>query len=513
MPRTVLKGFEGLSVLAFRSGRSNFHGLRIFSMAKDWLEGVDGHYDVIVIGSGLGGLTAANTLGKMGRKVLLLEHHYQYGGLATWFKRPRRHIFDISLHGFPIGMIKSCRKYWTKEIADSIRQVREVRFINPQFDVSTTFDREDFTRIFIEKFNIPRERVEAFFEHLRQMNYYDRDDRTTKEMFEEFFPGRNDVHRLLMEPIAYANGSTWHDPAITYGIVFSNFMSKGVYIYQGGTDQLISRMEAEMEKNGVTLRKNCLVEKIHVSDGCVSGVTVKPRSGESRTIACEAVVSNANIKNTIFEMTGEQHFPPEYIEEARAVRMNTSSCQVYIGLRKGDSIPDIGELVFTSEADEFSSEELTSFHTTSRTFSVYYPDTRPQNEDERYAIVASLNAQWADWKNLSDEEYEAAKERLCQEALDGLQKFIPDIREKIDHLEAATPRTVNHYVRHYNGTSFGTKFEGLKVSMELPEKVGGLYHAGSVGIIMSGWLGTINYGVIVSAKVDSYLNNSGVARA
>ena len=47
------------------------------------------------------------------------------------------------------------------------------------------------------------------------------------ELFDEFFPGRDDVVRLLMEPITYANGSTLEDPAITYGIVFSNFMQKG----------------------------------------------------------------------------------------------------------------------------------------------------------------------------------------------------------------------------------------------------------------------------------------------
>ena len=48
------------------------------------------------------------------------------------------------------------------------------------------------------------------------------------------------------------------------------------------------------------------------------------------------------------------------------------------------------------------------------------------------------------------------------------------------------------------GASFGTKFEGLSVSRELPQQLRGMYHAGSVGIIMSGWLGAINYGVIVS---------------
>ena len=86
--------------------------------------------------------------GQTRHSVLLLEHHYQFGGLATWFKRAGGHIFDISLHGFPVGMIKSCKRYWTKEIADSIVQLKNIRFINPQYDLKTTFDRSDFTKFF-----------------------------------------------------------------------------------------------------------------------------------------------------------------------------------------------------------------------------------------------------------------------------------------------------------------------------------------------------------------------------
>ncbi|MCA9046389.1 MAG: NAD(P)-binding protein, partial [Planctomycetaceae bacterium] len=124
-------------------------------MSKDFLKGAKSHYDVIVIGSGLAGLTGANVLAKQGYSVLLLEHHYQLGGMATWFKRRGGHIFDISLHGFPVGMIKSCRKYWTKEIADSIVQLKGVRFENPQFSLKTSFTREDFTKIITEEFGIP----------------------------------------------------------------------------------------------------------------------------------------------------------------------------------------------------------------------------------------------------------------------------------------------------------------------------------------------------------------------
>ena len=83
----------------------------------------------------------------------------------------------------------------------------------------------------------------------------------------------------------------------------------------------------------------------------------------------------------------------------------------------------------------------------------------------------------------------------------------PNIRERIDHVEASTPVTFQHYTQHVNGASFGTKFEGLAVSRALPQQIAGLYHAGSVGIIMSGWLGAMNYGVIVANEVDSQLMN------
>ncbi|MEC8345538.1 MAG: FAD-dependent oxidoreductase, partial [Planctomycetota bacterium] len=176
-------------------------------MPKDFLKDAKPNYDVIVIGSGLGGMTTANILAKAGYSVLLLEQHYKLGGMATWFKRPGGKIFDISLHGFPYGMVKSCRRYWSQDIADQIVQLKGVRFDNPMFSLTTTYNRNDFTNLLCNDFGVEEAKIKEFFDFARGMNFYDDQKITTGQLFERFFPGRQDVVRLLMEPIVYANGS------------------------------------------------------------------------------------------------------------------------------------------------------------------------------------------------------------------------------------------------------------------------------------------------------------------
>ncbi len=456
-------------------------------------------YDVVIIGSGLGGLTSANRLAYCGYKVLLLEYHTQLGGLATWFKR-KGHIFDVSLHGFPFGMVKTCKKYWNKEIMNSIVQLKNIVFDNPQFHLETTFDRLDFTDKLHRQFKIPESTIDAFFSRVAGMNFYDDQSMTTRELFEEFFPSRSDVHRLLMEPISYANGSTLDDPAITYGIVFSNFMNKGVFTFEGGTDKLIGMMTDELEKNGVTICTAAKVERIVVDNGVVRGVEV-----QEKMIDCNSVVSNSGITNTIYNLAGKDAFSDEFMAKADKIRVNNSSCQVYMGIKKEEKIDNIGDLLFTSTAPDFDSSELCDFTTRSKTFSVYYPKTRPGHN--RYTIVASMNSNFDDWNNFPKDVYEQEKQKLIDRTLVDLDRYLPGAKDKLDWIEAATPKTFNRYTLHTHGTSFGTKFEGLDISRKIFKEVRGLFHVGSVGIIMSGWLGAINYGVIVSNDVDAYMRS------
>ena len=470
----------------------------------DPLKGAKERYDVIVIGSGLGGMPAANILARNGHSVCVLEQHYNYGGLATWFKRKGGHVFDISLHGFPFGMKKTCRKYWGQHVADKIVQLDGIRFDNPQFSFDTAFTREDFTDKLVTVLGQDRAVVEGCYDDLRRMNYYDNDPRTTRELFEAYFPGRNDVHRLLMEPITYANGSSLDDPAISYGIVFSNFMSKGVYTFTGGTDGLIRDMRDVLTSNDVDMFSRVRVDQIVVEGGRVKGVRVG-----DRFIAADTVLSNANVIATAESLVGEEHFDADWMQGLRDVRLNTSSCQVYMGLREGETLPWVSDLFFTSTRPTFDSAALCDLHGESRTFSFYYPKGRPEDQaagkPDRYIIVSSTNALFEDWARMDEAEYEANKQRMVDETIADFDRRVPGTAAKIEHAEASTPLSFRFYTEAPTGTSFGTKFEGLPYSMNLSEQVEGLYHAGSVGIIMSGWLGAANYGAITANKIDARL--------
>jgi len=125
----------------------------------------------------------------------------------------------------------------------------------------------------------------------------------------------------------------------------------------------------------------------------------------------------------------------------------------------------------------------------------------------RYTIVASMNSRYEDWAELDDDSYQTEKRSLISRSLKDLDRYLPGVAQKIDWTEAATPKTFNRYTLHTKGTSFGTKFEGLDISRSIFKEIAGLFHVGSVGIIMSGWLGAINYGVIVSNDVDGYLRS------
>ncbi|MDR0362207.1 MAG: NAD(P)/FAD-dependent oxidoreductase [Planctomycetota bacterium] len=455
-------------------------------------------YDAVVIGGGLGGMTAAKRLADAGRSVLLVEGYSMLGGYATYFRR-KEHIFDVALHAFPYGMFKTLRKYWSRDLADRVRPLSRIRYDNPQFSLQTTFEAGDFTRIMAETFGVDAATSGAFFAACRNADFYNNSEETAGAFLDRHFPGRPDVVRLLLETVAYATGTTLEDPAIAYAIIFSNFVQRGTHTFIGGTDYLLAEMQRLLLSSGVDIVLKTTVDEIRLDLGKAAGVVAGGAFIESRV-----VVSNGNLLSTAFDMLPKNALPPEFSEEMRRVSLSQSVAQCYIGIKEGVKIPEIADILFSSGEPAYDAAAYRAFPPHSFSYSFYYPGhIRP--EHRRTEIVASMGASYDEWGGLDRNRYAEKKRLLAETVIRDLDRHIPGVYDMADHIEVATPKTLERYTGHRRGASFGTKFPGFRASERLSKVIPGLFHCGSEGIIMSGWLGSANSGAIVGGKADAYL--------
>ena len=141
-------------------------------------------------------------------------------------------------------MIKSCRRYWSAADRRFDRPTQEHPLRQPDvLALDHVRPREISPGCWSSASACRRDR-DGLLRHGPRNEFLRRPGaRPRANSSSGSFPAGEDIVRLLMEPITYANGSTLEDPALSYGIVFSNFMSKGVYTFQGGTDRLIELME------------------------------------------------------------------------------------------------------------------------------------------------------------------------------------------------------------------------------------------------------------------------------
>ncbi|MDR2390403.1 MAG: FAD-dependent oxidoreductase [Planctomycetota bacterium] len=456
-------------------------------------------YDAVVVGGGLGGLTAAKRLADGGRSVLLLESRPRLGGYATWFRRGG-HIFDVALHAFPAGMAKTLRKYWSRDLADQVMPLPRIRFENPEFSFVTTFETGDFKLLLRDRFGVPEEASEAFFQACRKTEHFQDASESAGSLLDRHFPGRLDVARLLLETVTYATGCNPDDPAMVYAVVFSNFAWKGTHTFRGGTDLLLAEMERLLLASGVDIALRTPVEAIQTAGGAAHGVLAA-----GRTIAAGTVVSNANLKATCLRLVDMKSIAPAFADEVEAAPLSASVAQVYLGLGPGEAIPEIADILFSSREPRYDAAAFRAFPPRSVSYSFYYPrHIRPDHD--RTEIVASMCADYADWENLSPGQYREKKEALIRAVLADLSRHLPNLEKKLDHAEAATPRTLERYTGHWRGASFGSKYPGYLAAEKLPRTIPGLFHCGSQGILMSGWLGSANCGALAAGKAEAYLS-------
>ncbi len=262
-----------------------------------------------------------------------------------------------------------------------------------------------------------------------------------------------------MEPITYANGSTLEDPAdhLRHRVLELHVQGRvhlrGRHGSAGGADA--ARDAPQRRRHPHSLR--CGEDPGRTRP---RGHGVRVQRPRHRSAARSSPMRICEQRS--FDLVGEEHFDREFVDEAKEVRLNNSSTQVYMALKPDERIDEsTGDLLFSSTAPEFRTDLLLSRDITSRTYSFYYPRTRPAGTA---ALLDRLQHQRplrrlgrAGRRRVRSEQTRPDRRRRWTH----LERYVPNIRERIDHVEAATPRTFQHYTKHMAGASFGTKFEGL----------------------------------------------------
>jgi all-trans-retinol 13,14-reductase len=303
-------------------------------------------FDAIVIGSGIGGISAAAVLARKGIRPLVLEQHFAPGGNAQTFRRHKQFDFDVGLHYIgdcgPGGLFDSL--LGQMGIAGQVEFLPmdqdgfdTLRFPDMEFRVPAGWER--YHQRLRETFPDEARAVDRYIEHLRavatasaeetavdRLLRKPRDQTTLGEVFDTLEIG----YRL--RNVLGAEGGLYGAPPSRAALgvhagVMHHYM-QGAYFVKGGSRALIDPILDAMEAGGGEVRLRSRVRRIIIEEGKAVGVELA--TGEE--IRAPLVISNADAKRTFLEMVGEEHLSPQLRDQVKEYRMALPLFIVYMAM-------------------------------------------------------------------------------------------------------------------------------------------------------------------------------------
>ncbi len=288
----------------------------------------DTNYDVIVIGSGPGGASAATLLQKRGKNVLLLEKGNLLGGKMISIEK-EGYAYDLFPHG-QVPMRGNQFEEIFKELGVYDEYQPALEPDDPRDVITLAYRRKDwkdyrvasskqamadpspFFEIFDMQDEVEQAKMLTIMGEIMELTPEDLsavDNVTMKEWLDA-----RDTPDELYNYMAFHSNVSLAEPVDLVSaseqliILQQLFLQGGGGQYKGGFGNLTKIMCREFEKNGGTLIKNCKVNKILVENGSTTGV-----DASEGTFYAPVVVSSAGIQPTILKLVGEEHFDKAYV--------------------------------------------------------------------------------------------------------------------------------------------------------------------------------------------------------
>ena len=445
------------------------------------------HHDVIVIGAGLGGLSAAAKLSRAGLGVHLLERHVRPGGYATSFRR-EQFEFEVSLHEISgIGTPASRGSLWTD--LDQLDVASRVEFLpvehlfrslapNHGLDLRLPAHPEGALETLLETFPHERDGLNRLFSRFRdiqlQIRAMGQADRELSPMAAvKRFPVVSHAATVPLSALLYkevedplarlAVGQLWSFfglpperlSAVLYVGGLTAYLTHGAN-YIKGTSQALSNAFCEViEEAGGQISLGHGVKRILCQDGKVTGVI----TDEDEHLTADVVVANANPVTVAMDLVGAEHLPRAFLGRMSVSDPSISTVCVHLGLSRTSQ--ELGmedyEIFVNGTVDMEQQyrdacvlEPCDTFLITS--YSVIDPEFSPPGTSAAVLVGMSDGHQW---KKLPPREYPEMKRRFAENLVEQAGRIYPGLPSAVEVDVVSTPLTNMRYTGNVAGAIYG----------------------------------------------------------
>lgn len=496
-------------------------------------------FDIIVIGAGLGGLTAAACAAKEGKRVLVLEKELTPGGSATSFTRGRFE-FDVSLHTL-YGYSKSQGVGDVRIILDELGLSEKINFYEPQdafrivtktkngekIDAVLPFGIEKFITALeeyapgskkpLEKlFNLAENTIAAT-DFLCSVNEkinmsfakgllkdYGNFVRTASYSVSEIMKAL-DMPKKAIDIISnlwyLAGVDCERMPFPQFAIMLYSIIQYGTYIPERRSSEISTTLASFIESNGCEIRYNAFVTRILFEKGNAKGVILK--NGEK--IFCEHIICNCSPTFAYSKMMKATDVPASAIKRTNARAFGARGAAIYLGLNRSAS--DLGienyNTIITETADSSVQYDLMRTLNSNNTCIVSCPNTVIPDYSPKGTSVLTFTTLFTEncWANVEPDDYFNEKDNFAKRIISVYENSTGiKIRDYIEEIEIATPLTFARYLNTPQGVIYGYSgedWDGLLPRFMLEESdndTKGLRFCGGWGTQLSGFASAISSG-------------------
>ena len=454
-------------------------------------------YDVIISGSGLGGLLCGYILAKEGLRVCILEKNQQAGGCLQTFTR-KGVVFDTGVHYFG-GMDpgQTLHRYWN--YFGLTRSLKLERMDPDGFDI-IGINGKDYPLAmgfnhFIEQllpfFASEKENLKKYIFHLKKITQafplYNLE--MPKDHNEDYYrnQGAYNFYSSLSGNVTFTSvlagnnllyaGSKEHTPLQIPALINHSFISSA-WRTMNGSAQIANMLSENIKSFGGEIHSGKEVSEIRVNE---TGFEVMTRPGQ--LFSSKKFISGIHPAKTL-KMMEPAIFRKSFFKRIINLKNTFSSYALYIVL-KDRSFPYLNHNYYYHEMEDVWNDESAEGWPTC--YMMHTPPHAPGNGFAKSMIIlTSMPFEMVKkWENTSHEnrgeEYFMFKEQSSQSLVDLVEKRFPGLRSAINYMEASTPLTW----RDYNGTPEGSmygiqhSYQDSLVTTILPStKIPGFYFTG-----------------------------------